>query len=161
MTRPEEISIKRHMSSEELNKRIKTLEKNTKVLQRLYFVRYRYEGKSITESAQLVGITRYIGYIWQRRWNKDGYAGLIPRYGGGRPSKLSEEQKEELINLLKQKDTWTTTEVGGLIREKFGVEYSLKQIRVILKKAGMNYAKPYTYDFRRPQDAIERLKKIA
>ena len=161
MTRPEEISIKRHMSFEELNKRIKTLEKDTKVLQRLYFIKYRYERKSMAKSAQLVGITRYVGYIWQKRWNEDGYAGLIPRYGGGRPSKLSEEQKEEIINLLKQKNTWTTKEVRDLIREHFNVEYSLKQIRVILKKAGMNYAKPYTYDYRRPQNAEERLKKLA
>jgi putative transposase len=105
MTRPEKILIQRHLSCEELNKRIKTLERNTKILQRLYFIKYRYEGKSVAESAHLVGITRNEGYIWQRRWNEDGYAGLVPRYGGGRPSKLLYKQREELIDLLKQKGT--------------------------------------------------------
>jgi putative transposase len=160
MTRPEKILIQRHLSCEELNKRIKTLERNTKILQRLYFIKYRYEGKSVAESAHLVGITRNEGYIWQRRWNEDGYAGLVPRYGGGRPSKLLYKQREELIDLLKQKDTWTTNEVKDLIRKEFDVEYSLKQVRIILKKVGMNYAKPYSHDYRRPPDAEERLKKL-
>jgi len=31
-------------TAEELIKRIKSLEKDTKILQRLYFIKYRYEG---------------------------------------------------------------------------------------------------------------------
>jgi len=41
--RPENIAIERHISTEELLKRIKSLEKDVKVLQRLYFIKYRYE----------------------------------------------------------------------------------------------------------------------
>ena len=43
MARPENIAINRHITAEELLKRIKSLEKDTKVLQRLYFIKYRYE----------------------------------------------------------------------------------------------------------------------
>jgi putative transposase len=159
MPRPEQISIQKHMTNEELSRRIKTLEKNTKVLQRLYFIKYRYDGNSVEEASRLVGVAKPVGYEWQDRWNKSGYDGLIPRYAGGRPSKLSDQQKETLISLIKQKDAWTTDEIRLMIYNEINVEYTLKQIRVITKKIGMRYAKPFTMDYRRPPNAEEILKK--
>lgn len=125
MVKTEMYPIEKKMTMDELNKRIKSLEKNVKVLKRLYFVRYRYSGDSVEVASRKVGVTKMIGYTWQRRWNKDGYVGLIPRYGGGRPSKLTEEQKNELKLLLKERDDWNTNEVRNLINEKFDVKYSL------------------------------------
>jgi putative transposase len=159
MPRPEQIPIQKHMTQEELQKRIKSLETNTKILKRLYFIRYRYDGKSVEESSQLVGVAKPVGYDWQKRWNESGYEGLIPRYAGGRPSKLSDQQKEKLRILLKEKDAWTTDEVRSLIFNEFGIEYTLKQVRIIAKKIGMKYAKPFTLDYRRPYDAEQILKK--
>jgi transposase len=46
-----------------------------------------------------------------------------------------------------------------MIYNEFNVEYTLKQIRVITKKFGMRYAKPFTMDYRRPPNAEEILKK--
>ena len=43
----------------------------------------------------------------------------------GRPSKLSDHQKDELKDLLHQKDNWTTKEVGNLILRTFIVENQL------------------------------------
>lgn len=160
MSHPVEIQIEHHMSIDELNKRIKTLENDTKVLRRLYFIKYRYEGKLVSESAKLVGITKRVGYIWQERWNEKGYEGLIPRYAGGRPSKLTDAQKEHLVELLKQNDTWTTEEIRELIFNEFKVEYTSKQIRIILKSMGMRCAKPFPHDYRRPKNAEEILKKV-
>ena len=113
------------MTTDELESRIKTLEKDTKILKRLYFVKYRYKGESIEESSQRIGITRNEGYIWQRRWNERGYDGLIPRYGGGRPMKLSSDELDRLIEILNQKTTWTTDDVRTMIHQEFGVEYTL------------------------------------
>ena len=161
MSKPEQILIRRHESLDELNKRIKTLEKDAKILKRLYFIKYRYTGESVDRAAQQVGITKCVGYTWQKRWNEQGYAGLVPRYAGGRPSKLKEYQKEQLHALLEKRDDWTTNEVREYIKSAFGVEYTLKQVRIILRNFGMRYAKPYTRDYRRPEDAEERLKKTS
>jgi putative transposase len=160
MSHPVEIQIEPHMSIEELNKRIRTLENDTKVLRRLYFIKYRYEGKLVSESAKLLGITKRVGYIWQERWNEKGYEGLIPRYAGGRPSKLTDAQKGQLVELLKQNDTWTTEEIRELIFNEFKVEYTSKQIRIILKSMGMRCAKPFPQDHRRPKNAEEIFKKV-
>jgi putative transposase len=159
MSKPEQIPIHRPWSLDELNKRIRTLERDAKILKRLYFIKYRYEGDSVGVSARRVGITKSVGYLWQKRWNEHGYAGLIPRYAGGRPSKLSEEQKEQLQARLRERDDWTTNEIREYIQRAFGVDYTLKQVRIILRNFGMRYAKPYARDYRRPADTEERLKK--
>jgi putative transposase len=96
MSRREEIPIQRLMNIEELNRKIKSVEKDVKILKRLYFIKFRYNGDSVEKAAEKVGVTKRIGYIWQNRWNDKGYEGVIPRYAGGRPSKLSQQQKNEL-----------------------------------------------------------------
>lgn len=159
MVKTEQISIEHHLSSEELLKRIKSLEKDTRVLQRLYFVKHRYEGTTVEEAANLVGISKPIAYQWQERWNMDGYEGLKPRFAGGCPSKLSDEQKEKLEIMLHERDDWSTKEVQELVLKKFNVEYTTKQILVILRKFGMKHAKPYAHDYRRLNNSEDLLKK--
>ena len=51
--------------------------------------------------------------------------------------KLSTEEFDKLKDLLSQKTTWTTEEVRAIIYQEFEVEYTLKQIRIILKKLKM------------------------
>ena len=160
MAKPEQIPLEHHLSSEDLLKQIKLLEKDTRVLQRLYFVKHRYEGASVDEAAKLVGISKPVAYQWQERWNQEGYEGLKPRFAGGCPSKLTDDQKEKLKVMLHERDDWSTKAVQELIYKEFNVEYTIKQILVILKTFGMKHAKPYTHDYRRPEDAEERLKKL-
>ena len=118
------------------------------------------KGNWCLNSAKLIGITKRVGYIWQKRWNEKGYEGLIPQYAGGRPSKLTDAQKERLVDLIKQNHTWTTDEIRVLIFNEFNVEYTSKQIGIILKNMGMRYAKPFPHDYRRPKNAEEILKKV-
>ena len=84
---------------------------------------------------------------------------MKPSYGGGRPSELSDEQKEELKAILKERDDWRTKKVKEVIKNRFGVEYSLRHVSRILKSFGMKYAKPYQRDCRRPENAEEEFKK--
>jgi len=46
----EQIPIQKHMTTDQLELRIKTLEKDTKILKRLYFVKYRYDDSVRTHS---------------------------------------------------------------------------------------------------------------
>ena len=97
----------------------------------------------------------------QKNWALQSGSDIFGRYAGGRPSKLSLQQKNELEQLLRQKENWTTKDVRDLISEKFEIEYTLKQIYIILRDMGMNFAKPYPHDYRRPSDAVEMLKKTS
>ncbi|AEH61273.1 Transposase-like protein [Methanosalsum zhilinae DSM 4017] len=127
MTKPEQIPITRHLSPDDLDT----------ILRRVSFIKLRYEGLSVEEAAKCVGISKVAGYGWQDNWNKEGYEGLRFKYAGGRPSKLSAEELVELTELLRQEEKWTTNDVHDLILENFNVEYSLKQVRVILNKLGL------------------------
>ena len=160
MAGKEQILIDRKVTLEEINDLIKH-ENNSRVLKRLYFVKFRYIGDSVEEAATKVGVTKKTGYCWQESWNEGGYAALIPNFGGGRKSKLTDEQKKELRALLENKDYWTTKEVWELIKEKYGVKYSEKQIGVILHSFNMYHSKPYPLDYRKPKNAEEILKKTS
>ena len=155
MAKWDRIGIKRKMSAEDLDQQIKILEKNVKVLNRLHFIRNRYLGDSVELAASKSGVTKRVGYIWQYRWNEEGYEGLKPKYRGGRPAQITDKQKEELYQILTERDDWTTKEIRKLIKDKFGIEFSEKHVRTILRSLGLKYARPY----RRPADAKEQLKK--
>ena len=160
MGRKETIQVQRKMTVEELEQRIKTLEKDTRVLKRLYFIRFRYEGNSVETAAEKVGVYKMVAYQWQDRWNEDGYDGLAPRFAGGKPAKLSREKIERLMSILEERDDWTTEEVQELIEKRFGIRFTQKHVRTILRKLGMKYAKPYRHDYRRPKDAEDDLRKL-
>ena len=154
----ERYHLERKVTGEELDKLIRSLERNTKILKRLYFIKYRYSGISVEEAFSMIGITKMVGYEWKYRWNKLGYRGLIPRYARKGPSKLSSEQRDLPKSML-QEGSYTTAEVRSLIAEKFETEYTMKQVWSILKKWGMHHAKPYVHDKRRPPNAERDLKK--
>ena len=104
-------------------------------------------------------MTKRIGYIWQERWNKEGYEGLIAKYGGRRTSKLTNKDKTDLKEILSKRDDWTTKEIKKLIKERFGADFSEKHVRSILKSLGLKFAKPYPKNYRRPLDAEKQFKK--
>jgi len=67
---------------EELEKRIKSIKKDLRVLKRVYFILYRYKGYSVNEVTRMVGVTKMVGYYLQDPWNKSKFEGLIPNFGG-------------------------------------------------------------------------------
>jgi len=160
MGRKQEKTIIRHVTLDELNRKIKKEEKSVRVLERLYFISSIYKGDAIKESCDAVNITEPTGYAWLESWNKKGDDGLLPIFSGGPKPKLGDAERQELKHMLNEKEAWTLREVRALIKDKFDVEYSEMQVWRILKKWNMHHAKPYVLDERRPDDAESILKKI-
>jgi transposase len=160
MGRKQEKEIIKHVTLDDLNRKIKKGEKSVRVLERLYFLRFLYKGDTIKEACEKVNITEPTGYSWLDLWNSKGYSGLVPNFSGGPKPKLGEAEREKLKQMLREKDAWTLREVRVLIRDKFGVDYSEMQVWRILTSWNMHHAKPYVLDKRRPDDAEAILKKI-
>ncbi len=160
MGRKQEKTIIRHVTLDELNRKIKKEEKSIRVLERLYFIRSIYKGDTIKESCDAVNIIEPTGYAWLELWNNKGYDGLLPKFSGGPKPKLGDAERQELKHMLNEKEAWTLREVRTLIKDKFDVEYSEMQVWRILTKWNMHHAKPYVLDKRRPDDAESILKKI-
>ena len=150
--------VKRHLTSEALKKLIGDEQKRGKVLQRLTFINDLYGGKSIPSAAKHVGVVKTIAYEWLERWNESGFDGLAPRFAGGKPSKLSVDKKNELRTLLEAKDLWYLGDIVKFIKSRFGLEYSERQVRRILKAFKMKHTKPYQVDYRKTEDAEEKQK---
>ncbi|MEM4065882.1 MAG: helix-turn-helix domain-containing protein [Candidatus Micrarchaeaceae archaeon] len=89
--------INRERLLAEIEKRIRDLEKSGRILKRMYFVKFRYQGKGVEEAAKMVGVTKKLGYLWQDRWNGEGFNGLVPRFGGGRPPLMNNEERKSLF----------------------------------------------------------------
>ena len=135
--------IKKHISVKDLDKRIKKLEKDVKVLNRLHFIKACYSGLSIKEAAELNGVSYSNAYVWFNRWNEEGPEGIIP----------------ELEKLLEQEDVITTEIVHKIIKDNFGVDYSHKQVRIIVKSLGYTYSKPYPINIETDPQKVEIFKK--
>ena len=111
----EQIEISRKVGIDDIDRRMKEIEnltkKQQKILQKLRFVRLRYLGYSVVEACNIEGISIQTGYNWQEQWNDSGFDSLEPRYAGGRPASLSEEQKERFFNAV-ARDQMTTSQAG-------------------------------------------------
>lgn len=165
MKRP--VKIKR---KEELEKCIRE-EKDGTVMKKLLFLKMVSEGGDLRETAKAFSIAATTGYKWGQRWNKMGYEGVKKnRFKCGPKPKLSEEDRGKLKEILKGKEWWLLKDVRNLIKERFGIDYSVTTTWRLLKKMGMKCSKPYPQDYRKPtnakrimwkrlKDASEELKK--
>ena len=149
--------VVKHLSEEELESLIKN-EKSKRFAERLFFIRSLYAGEKVETAAKKLGRCKTTGYLWLSRWNAHGLEGLKPTFGGGRPSKLSIAQREELKQKLESRNYWTSKEARQLIKDEFGQSYHPVSVSRILHSLGMRYGKPYPRDYRRPDDAEAKLK---
>lgn len=60
---------------------------------------------------------------------------------------------------MKEKDFWSLPQILSLLREKYGVSYSSVHVRRLLKRWGMYHYKPEPQDYRRAEDAKEKLSE--
>jgi putative transposase len=86
-------------------------------------------------------------------------AGLIGRQGqgGGPKLKLRQEQRTQLQAELRQQDFWTLGQVMHWLQEHYQVSYSSVHVRHLLKSWGMYHYKPRPQDYKRSEQAEEKL----
>ena len=144
MARPKTIKLNKPMNKKQLNKQIKKLEEDTKVLNKLHFIRHLYNKKTIEEAAKLEEISISTAYIWLNRWNENGIDGLKTKPRSGRPGSLSDEDKEILDALFFETEYLTTEKAHKIIKDKFNLDFTFKHVRTILHQLDYFYSEPYT-----------------
>ena len=113
---------------------------------------------SVKEVGQLLDLSETTIFKWQKSWNKSSEGLKSKRgQGGGRKEQLTKKQKDKLIFLLQERNSWTTQEIKELIKNNFEIEYSDWHICRLARKLGMNLAKPFQSDCRKPLNAEELL----
>lgn len=118
-------------------------EKNTFVLRILSFLYDLYYGMPISDACKKHKITKDTGYKYVRNWKDKGIEGLIPNYGDGRPSKLSENQLSLVKNEIRERKIRNAEDIVNFILKNFKVKYSLSWayefIRNLSLEDGINY----------------------
>jgi putative transposase len=151
--------IVEHIGLVGVKKEIKKRKVNALILDRLIFIRKMFELDDVQLASKSVGIGSSTGYEWLKRWNKEGLNGLVPKYDGGKPPKLSEEDYKKLDEILKKTPNLTTDIVSDILKSEFEVEFSDRHISRILKKLNYTYTKPLMIYSKMPDDAEDQLKK--
>jgi putative transposase len=72
--------IKNHLSIDDLSKIVKDSKLHNKICIRVIFIKMLLQGSAIKEASKSVGVDRKTGYKWLKRYNKEGYEGLIPKF---------------------------------------------------------------------------------
>jgi len=122
-------------------------------------VPYFQERMPVTEIARLVGASVSSVKRWKRSWNEGGVEALAAKPHAGPTPKLSEDQKQELVELLKAgplpagyaTDLWTCARVAAIVQKRFRVSYHPDHLGRMLHELGFSPQKPQ--QVAREQDA--------
>ena len=120
---------------------------------RLTFIKRLYKGSTLEDAADDVGMSQSTGSRWADLWNESGLGQLMPNFGGGRPPKLGDDQRERLIKLLREGEPWKKQEIQHLLNTEFDIEYHPNYLPRMLADFGLSYAIPRTERPDRPDNA--------
>jgi transposase len=120
--------------------------------------------KSLAEVARLVGASLSSVKRWRRAWKEGGVKALAAKPHPGTPSKLTDEQKQDLVEILLagpiaagyQTDLWTCRRVAEVVRKKFRVPYHPGHLSRILHDLGFSPQKPRQVAREQDSEAVER-----
>jgi transposase len=128
---------------------------------------YFHARKPLPEIADLVGVHLSSVKRWRQAWREGGVKALAARPHPGPATKLSAEQKEKLVVLLKagplaagyRTDLWTCRRVAEVVRKTFRVSYHADHVGRILHDLGFTPQKPQRVAREQDAEAVERWRK--
>jgi transposase len=100
--------------------------------------------------AELLVVSRETVYRWIKAWNKEGVKGIQIKKQPGRPTKLSQREKEHLFEIVLRPpremgfsfSTWTLKAISEYILQEFGKEMSVSGISRMLARNDIVQIKP-------------------
>ena len=157
---------KKNMNNEdevkELTKHLEEYKHPFKMYIRILAVKMVKLGESRIKVGEYLHVNRQTVGKWVRIYDEEGIDGLDPDYSKcGAKSRLNDDQLEELYEILSNPNShYTIKEARKLIKDKYEVNYSIKQVGVITRlKFGLNYRKPFIRYQEEPPEAREDFKK--
>ena len=106
---------------------------------------------------------------WRRALAAGGRAALASKGPAGGPCKLSPVQVRELVAVLEagpavwgwdEDQCWTLARIAEVVRRRFGVEYTLAGVDLLLHRAGWSVQVPARQAAERDEAAIAAWKAV-
>ena len=118
---------------------------------------------SQAEIARRMGVSRATVTRWKKLLEQEGIRGLRARPHPGRPSKLSEEQWQHLLQILQRgaiaagfpTERWTLQRIAEVIRREFGVRYHPRSLGRCLRARGWSPQRPIPRARERDEALVE------
>jgi transposase len=117
---------------------------------RLHGILLVAQGKSSAEVAQLLGDSSRTVQYWIRRFEAEGFAGLVEDERSGRPARLNTEQLQEIDAALRKApmeiglpvNLWDGKTLSAFIRQRFGVDIGVRQCQRLFRQLGFRLRTP-------------------
>jgi transposase len=121
-----------------------------RVASRLHAVALNMEGKSAPDIANLLKVHRSKVSIWLQHWRREGMDGILEGHRSGRPSSVSESQRQRLSDILDSgpvaygftSSVWTSPMVTRVIEEEFSITYHPAHVSRLLHGLGFSVQRP-------------------
>lgn len=136
---------------------------------RVLAIAHVLEGASRAEAASTCGMDRQTLRDWVHRYNAKGIAGLSDARRSGRPPALSDDQMQELKDLvLAGPDLandgvvrWRCIDLRSVIEERYDVVVHERTVGKLLRRMGMTRVQPRPYHPKKDADAQAAFKKTS
>jgi transposase len=118
--------------------------------------------------ADFYDVGRSTVYNWRKLYLEAGPAALAVKYSPGRPSRLTDQQREQLRKWIAGKDPrqlqfdfamWTRQMVRDLISRKFGVDYTPQAVGNILRDLGLSPQRPLVRAYEQNPELVSKWKR--
>ena len=108
------------------------------------------QGQSVVALAEQLEVDRKSVTRWLWAYEERGTAGLVRGHGPGVPSRLTDEQREILADVIERgpeaagfpSGVWTGARVAHWIEQNFGVKYSAKYLPQLLHALDFSVQRP-------------------
>jgi transposase len=125
-------------------------EKNAKQKVRYLALVLMHEKRNCTEVAKTIKMSRRSVQLWVNAFNEEGIGGIIVNSPPGRPSRLSEEQKEELKRDVARHprklgykfSNWEGKHVSEHVKKRFNVSLKVRRCQYLLHELGFSLQRP-------------------
>ena len=134
---------------------------------RLRAFELKERGWKQSEIAEALGVTEGAVSQWMKRAREQGAQALRHKPPPGAPSRLSDEQRARLPELLAQGaqahgfrgEVWTCERVAVVIRREFGLSYHPAHVSRVVRALGLSLQKPMRRANQRDEQAIRHWKE--
>jgi transposase len=134
---------------------------------RLRALELKERGWKQSQIAEALGVTEGAVSQWMKRAREEGVEALRHKPPPGAPSRLSEDQRAKLPELLAQGaqahgfkgEVWTCQRVAVVIRREFGVSYHPAHVSRVVRMLGLSLQKPQRRAEQRDEEAIDNWKE--
>jgi len=119
------------------------------LIKRIHVLLALVQGQSVSDVAQMMSMGEQTVRDYRNQYLFKGMASLVYKAPPGRPSKLTQTQRQQLAQWIKASPPdsgytsgcWNTPMIQDLIQRHFGVVYHPHYIATLLKNMGFSYQK--------------------